>query len=294
VLHIDNVNPGTIAHHREEAREALKVIVEYHTPGDVAALGVESADPRVVKANNLKASPEESLEAIRVINEVGARRGWNGMPELLPGINFVLGLKGETKETYERNLEFLRQIMREGLLVRRVNIRQVLALPGTPMWPVGDSVIRRHKALFRAFKRRVREEFDRPMLQRVVPKGTVLRDLYVEAHEGKYSLARQVGSYPILVYVPERLPIAARLDVAVVEHGYRSVKGIPYPLDANEASEESLALVPGMSRKAITYILARRPIESLEELKLIVGPDALRYLTLRSPRSRSGEAVNAG
>jgi len=281
VLHIDNVNPGTIAHHPEEAREALKVIVEYHTPGDVAALGVESADPRVVRANNLKATPEESLLAVRVVNEVGARRGWNGMPELLPGINFVLGLRGETRETYRLNLEFLRRIMEEGLLVRRVNIRQVLALPGTPMWLVGDRVIRRHRAAFRAFKRRVREEFDRPMLQRVVPTGTVLRELYVEAHEGKYSLARQVGSYPVLVYVPERLPVAAKLDVVVVEHGYRSVKGIPHPLDVNTASRESLSLVPGIDRRAVAEILARRPIRSLEELEGIVGPEALRYLAVQ-------------
>ena len=279
VLHIDNVNPGTVAHHPGEAREALKVIVEYHTPGDVAAMGVESADPRVVRANNLKATPEEALEAVRIVNEVGARRGWNGMPELLPGINFVLGLAGETRETYERNLEFLRRIMEEGLMVRRVNIRQVLALPGTPMWRVGDRVIRRHKRLFREFKRRVREEFDRPMLRRVVPRGTVLRELYVEAHEGKYSLARQVGSYPILVYVPERLPVAAKLDVAVVEHGYRSVKGIPYPLNVNTASRESLLLTPGLSERAAREIMARRPIEDRRVLEEIAGPEAARFLT---------------
>ncbi|MEM0345035.1 MAG: radical SAM protein [Thermofilaceae archaeon] len=278
VLHIDNVNPGTIAHHREKAREALKVIVEYHTPGDVAALGVESADPKVVKANNLKAMPEDSLEAVRVINEVGARRGWNGMPELLPGINFVLGLRGETRETYERNLEFLRRILEEGLLVRRVNIRQVLALPGTPMWTVGSRIVRAHKRLFKSFKRRVREEFDNPMLSRVVPRGTILRELYVEAHEGKYSLARQVGSYPILVYIPERIPTAAKLDVTVVQHGYRSVKGIPYPLDVNRASRESLLLVPGITRSAVAEILAKRPV-SRELLERIAGSEAAKFLT---------------
>ncbi|MDW8003344.1 MAG: radical SAM protein [Thermofilaceae archaeon] len=280
MLHIDNVNPGTLAHHKEEGKEALKVIVEYHTPGDVAALGVESADPRVVKVNNLKASPEEALEAVRIINEVGGRRGWNGMPELLPGINFVFGLRGETKETYQRNLDFLNQVMREGLMVRRVNIRQVLALPGTPMWWFGNRVMRKHKRLFRVFKRKVREEFDRPMLRHIVPRGNSLRELYVEAHEGKYSLARQVGSYPILVYVSESLPLKTKLDVVVVNHGYRSVKGIPYPLDVNSASKETLSLVPGIKRSAVNELLTKRPIKSPEMIESIVGPVAAKYLTV--------------
>lgn len=278
VLHIDNVNPGTVAYHEEEAREALKVLVKYHTPGDVAAMGIESADPRVVKENNLGVMPEDSLKAIRIVNEVGARRGWNGMPELLPGINFVLGLKGETRETYRLNLEFLREVLREGLLVRRVNIRQVLVLPHTPMWHVGDRIIARHKKYFMSFKKRVREEFDKPMLRRVVPRGTVLKALYVEAHEGKYSLARQVGSYPLLVYVTERLRLRERLDVVVVEHGYRSVKGIPYPLDVNSASLESLSHVPGLSRREASAILAHRPFRRVEELASLVRGGALKYL----------------
>ncbi|MDW8005056.1 MAG: radical SAM protein, partial [Thermofilaceae archaeon] len=267
VLHIDNVNPGTIAHHPEESREALKVIVENHTPGDVAALGIESADQKVVKLNNLKATPEEAFEAIKLINEVGSRRGWNGMPELLPGINFVLGLRGETKESYVLNLKFLRRVTEEGLLVRRVNIRQVLALPGTGMWDVGNKIAVAHKRYFQSFKRKVRREFDRPMLMRVVPYGTLLRDLFVEAHEGRYSLARQVGSYPLLIYIPEKLEVKTKLDSIVVKHGYRSVKGVPYPLNVNTASRESLSLVPGMTQKGVVKIQAKRPFKSLEELK---------------------------
>ena len=94
-LHIDNINPGTIARHPEESREALGVIVRYHTPGDIAAFGMETADPVVISENNLKAGPDEVMEAIRIVNEVGAQRNC-GIPELLPGLNFVSGLKGET------------------------------------------------------------------------------------------------------------------------------------------------------------------------------------------------------
>ena len=54
-LHIDNTNPATIAKHEEESREALRAIIRHHTPGDVAAFGMETADPEVVSTNNLKA-----------------------------------------------------------------------------------------------------------------------------------------------------------------------------------------------------------------------------------------------
>jgi len=54
-LHIDNANPGILARYPNECRCIAKTIVKYHTSGDVAAFGVESVDPVVIKKNNLKA-----------------------------------------------------------------------------------------------------------------------------------------------------------------------------------------------------------------------------------------------
>lgn len=137
-LHMDNVNPATIKEYPEKSLEIIKTIVRYHTPGDVAALGMESADPAVIKANNLKAYPEDVLEAIKVINEVGQKRGYNGLPEFLPGINFVHGLPGETRKTYELNYRFLQDIIDREYLLRRINIRQVMAFPGTEIYSKKD------------------------------------------------------------------------------------------------------------------------------------------------------------
>lgn len=280
-IHIDNVNPGTVYHHREEAEKALKVIVRYHTSGDVAAMGIESADPEVVRANNLKVYPEEAYEAIRLVNKVGAARGKSGLPHLLPGINFVLGLAGETKKTFTHNLEFLRRLLRDNLLVRRINIRQVLPLPGTRMWLYGSALAEKHKALIARFKARIRREIDLPMMRKVVPRGTVLRGVYVEDYEGNYSLARQPASYPILVYIPMRLPLYEKLDVLVVDHGPRSVTGIPFPLNVNKASASALAMVPGLGRAAVTRILAHRPFRSMDRLREVVGDTGiLKYLTI--------------
>ena len=47
------------------------------------------------------------------------------MPKLLPGLNFIAGLNGETKETYRLNMQLLNQIKNLGLMLRRINIRQV-------------------------------------------------------------------------------------------------------------------------------------------------------------------------
>jgi len=97
-LHIDNTNPATIARHEENSREALRAIIRHHTSGDVAAFGMETADPAVIAANNLKAQPDEVFRAIEIVNEEGGMR-MDNIPELLPGLNFVCGLAGETEQT---------------------------------------------------------------------------------------------------------------------------------------------------------------------------------------------------
>ncbi len=206
VLHIDNVNPGTIARHPMDSRDALKVIVEYHTPGDVAALGLETADPKVAKLNNLNTTPEEALDAIRVINSVGATRGSNGAPHLLPGINFILGLPGETSETYHLNREFLETLLEENLLVRRVNVRRLLALPTTRVYRMRRGVKGRLEKHARSFTHYVRNVFEKRMVKRVFPPGTILKGLYVEACSDSHCYARQPGSYPITVAVKGRYP----------------------------------------------------------------------------------------
>ncbi|MCE4624608.1 MAG: radical SAM protein [Desulfurococcales archaeon] len=200
-LHIDNVNPGTVARHPVESREALKVIVEYHTPGDVAALGLETADPKVARLNNLNTTPEEALEAIRIINSVGSIRGGNGLPHLLPGLNFILGLPGERAETYRLNREFLETLLRENLLVRRVNVRRLMPIPMTRAYRMKHGVRGRLEKHAKSFTYYVRHVFDREMLRRVVPRGTVLRGLWVEQCQGNICYARQPGSYPVTVAI---------------------------------------------------------------------------------------------
>ncbi|HVP94822.1 MAG TPA: radical SAM protein [Methanoregulaceae archaeon] len=270
-LHIDNINPGTIARHPEESREALEVIVRYHTPGDVAALGMETADPVVVRENNLKAEPREVMEAIRIVNEVGAKRNC-GIPELLPGLNFVSGLPGETPGTYELNESFLLGILEKNLLVRRVNLRQLMAFPGTRAYE--NNTIGLYDSRFRKFKEFVRGKFDRPMIEQVFPVGTVFRNVIVEI-SGALSFGRQMGTYPVLVGIPLVLPPRTVIDAAVVAYGSRSLTALPIPIDINHLPHSALKWLPGVGKKKVATIAAGRPYQSLEEFRKVAGVGTL-------------------
>ena len=265
-LHIDNANPGVIARYPIESKSIAKTIIKFHTPGDVAAFGVESVDPTVIKQNNLKASREEALEAIKLLNKVGSKTGYNGMPELLPGLNFVFGLKGETKETYKLNYEFLKKLLENKLLIRRINLRQVIPIPNTPMYEIGTKIINKNKKFFKQFKRKKQIEIDKPMLKYIVPKYTLLKDVYTEKYEGKLTFGRQMGSYPILVGIPVIYPLNNFYDVKVIDYGFRSITALPYPIDFNSASRQTIEAIPGIGKKRANRIILKRPFKGNEQL----------------------------
>lgn len=274
VLHLDNANPAVMANYPDETEEILQILVERTTSGNVLALGMESADPEVIEKNNLNASPEEVMRAIEMMNEVGRERSENGLPRLLPGLNFLAGLRGERRDTYRMNLEFLREVRRRGLWLRRINIRQVLPLRGDFRVRFRDEFLR--------FKRAVREEIDQPMLREMFPRGTVLRDVYAEKREGDITFGRQIGTYPLLVGIPYPLELGRFYDIKIVDYGYRSVTGVRYPVKIRETSLKELRAIPEIGDKRASKILMGRP-GSKEELKEILGEEiaerVLEYLS---------------
>lgn len=267
-LHVDNANPSVIANQPEAAEEITNTLVKYCTPGNVAAFGLESADPKVIDENNLNSNPEECLEAIRLLNRIGGERGENGMPKLLPGVNFVFGLKGETKATFELDLKFLKTVLDEGLMLRRINLRQVAVFPHTKMQETGTKLVEKHKRLFLNCKEAIREQIDRPMLKRLVPPGTKLTSLRAELFEKGITFCRQRGSYPLLVGVPEEIPLDTVIDATVVDYGFRSVTALKYPLDLDTCSRKSLEFIPGVGEKLAGKLVSSRPLtkEKLESI----------------------------
>ncbi len=264
VLHIDNVNPGTIARHPEESRSVAKVIMKYHTTGDVAAFGAESLDPEVIKRNNLKASAEEILEAVRLLNEVGGKRDLWGLPHLLPGINLLYGLPGESKRTIECNMDFLTTLVDEGLIVRRINIRQVIGFDSTRL---GSTRTKLKRNLFFRHKEQVRQEIDTEMIKRVAPPGTILKGLFIEHQEGNSYLLRQLGTYPLLCHLPIGQEVTDRSEVFVIDHGPRSLKVLPYPFKPNEASLAQWKAIPGIGAKRAVRIKGKDHYLDIEELE---------------------------
>lgn len=281
VLHMDNANPITLATYPEESEQILKTIIKYHTPGDVTAFGMESADPKVISANLLKAGPEEVFEAIRLVNKFGSVRGANGLPEILPGINFVHGLMGESKKTFQLNYDFLKHVLDSGLLLRRINIRQVMAFPGTPIYGKHEAV-KKHKKFFLDYKEKVRKNIDLPMLRLVVPEGTILKDVIYEVHDNGITFGRQLGSYPLLVGIPASLPLRKFVDVAVTGHGMRSITGIPYPLNINSASPSLIRELPGLGRKTADSVISGIPYADREDFlrRVSAGENLLRFIEI--------------
>lgn len=265
-LHIDNANPGTIAKHPKESEKIAKTIVKYHTPGDVAAMGVESTDPVVIKQNNLKANAEEAMQAIKILNKIGKKRGSNGLPELLPGLNFLYGLKGETKKTYEQNYSFLEEIKKQDLLLRRINIRQIIPIPGTKNHEEGFKILKKNKKHFIRFKKQVKQNIEQPLLKKLIPPKTIIKDVYLEKQDGKTIFGRQIGSYPLLIGIPGINNINQFIDVKITDYGYRSVTGIPHPLNINTASRQTLETIPKIGKKRALRLLANRPFKNKKEI----------------------------
>ncbi|MFC1697798.1 radical SAM protein, partial [Nanoarchaeota archaeon] len=216
-LHIDNANPNKVT------EDITKLIVKHCTPGNIAAFGVESFDKDVIKANNLNTSPEQTFKAVEIINKYGKVIGDNGMPKFLPGINLLLGLIGEKKKSHEENMFWLQKVIDENLLLRRINIRQVTAFPGTPIYEIGNKVFRKNKKYYWKWRNEIRQKIDYPMLQKLVPKGSVLRNCRTEIYDGNTTFCRQLGTYPLIIGVKKRLPLNEFVKIKVENHMLRSL-----------------------------------------------------------------------
>ena len=166
------------------------------------------------------------MKAIKIINKYGAERGENGMPKYLPGINILFGLKGETKKTFEENLSSLKHILESDLLIRRINIRQVVPFPGTPLEEsVGNKYLRKNKRFYYSWRKKIRENIDHNMLKKIVPKNTILHSLTAEIYDGNTTFCRQLGTYPLIVGIKGRIPLKTKINVKVTGYMLRSIIG---------------------------------------------------------------------
>ena len=224
VLHIDNVNPVKVIMDKDDS--ITKAIVKYCTSGNIAAFGIESFDPNVVKANTLNTSPVVAMKAIRIINKYGSKRGSDGLPKFLPGVNIIFGLIDESKNTHKENMKYLTKILDENLLLRRINIRQAAIFENTKLYnEAGNKFLRKNKKYYWKWRNEIRQKIDNEMLKRVIPSGTILKNCYAEIYDGNTTFLRQFGTYPLIIGVKGRLELKKFFDVKVTGHMLRSLTG---------------------------------------------------------------------
>jgi radical SAM superfamily enzyme with C-terminal helix-hairpin-helix motif len=223
-LHIDNVNPNKVI--SKDGKRITELVVKYCTEGNVAAFGVESFDKEVIKKNLLNTISLVGHKAVQVINEYGKERGPNGMPKLLPGINIIFGLMGENKKTHEENINAFKKMLEEDLLIRRINIRQVVPFEGTKLYnECGTKFIKKNKKYYWKWRNDIRQNIDHLMLKKLVPKGTILKNVKMEIYDGNTTFGRQMGTYPLVVGVKKRLEIGKKYNIVVKDHMLRSITG---------------------------------------------------------------------
>ncbi|MGW2277851.1 radical SAM protein [Streptomyces sp. NPDC001770] len=224
VLHIDNADPLAVA--APVGLRIAKLVADFCTEGNCAPMGIESFDPAVIERNTLTCTPEILVRAVEHVNTAGAARGPGGLPMLLPGLNLIYGLPGETHGTHVANLRGLAGIFDAGLLCHRTNVRLARAFPGTPLAALGDQTPLPSAEHFASWKADIDHTWDQPMKERVYPTGLRVPGLhsYFVSEEGTYW--RRLGSYSIQVV--ERgtaVPLGTTGDLVVTGHLPRMIFG---------------------------------------------------------------------
>lgn len=263
VLHMDNMNPAEIAKNPTKAAQIIETISKYNTPGDTAAFGLESADPKVLAQNNIDSTAQENFFAIKLMNQIGGQRE-NGIPKLLPGLNFLHGLIGESRATLKHNYQFLEKLLANNLMLRRINIRQVVRLGSYPE-------VKYSQGEFKKYKQKINKNINQAMLKKVFPSGVILTHLYSEKQKGSLNYCRQLGTYPILTAVIDQKDSFFK-QAKVVDHGYRSITALKWPQKPAAYSKKELEAIPGIGSKRASKIILAQP-QTKAELKKVISAD---------------------
>jgi radical SAM superfamily enzyme with C-terminal helix-hairpin-helix motif len=111
-------------------------------------------------------------------------------------------------------------------MLRRINVRQVIPFPGTQLFDeAGAKFLRKNAKYYFKWRRDVRQKIDVPMLQRVFPRGMIMKDVFLEIYDGKTTFGRQIGTYPVVIGIKGRHPLRTWHDVRIVDNMKRSLVG---------------------------------------------------------------------
>jgi len=63
------------------------------------------------------------------------------------------------------------------------------------------------------------------MLKRILPKETILKNVYSEIYDGKTTFGRQIGTYPLIIGIKQRVSLKKFYNIIVKDHMLRSIVG---------------------------------------------------------------------
>jgi radical SAM superfamily enzyme with C-terminal helix-hairpin-helix motif len=187
-------------------------------------MGIESFDPAVIERNSLTCTPTILERAVATINEVGATTQVDGLPQLLPGLNLIYGLPGETHRTHHLNLAGLLSLYDAGYSCHRTNVRQLRVFPGTELADRADDTPRHDR--FETWKDDITQLYEIPMKRRVYPVGVTLvgQSAFFVTQTGTWF--RRLGSYPIqIIERNTTLSLNTPADLKVSDHAGRYIYG---------------------------------------------------------------------
>jgi radical SAM superfamily enzyme with C-terminal helix-hairpin-helix motif len=95
---------------------------------------------------------------------------------------------------------------------------------------------------------------------------------------GDLSFGRQMGSYPILIGIPLSLDRGTVTDAVVVDWGMRSLTALPVPVMINTLPASAIRWLPGVGKKRVAAVLAKRPFTGLEAYRKVAGTSAINGL----------------
>lgn len=220
-LHIDNVSPHNV--NTPEGERITEIVAKYTTAGNITPFGIESFDPCIRKKCNLNGSIDDIHESIKIINKYGKVRGENGLPKLLPGINIIFGLDGQSDKTLNYNLENFNKILNSENWVRRVFVRKLTSPYGEQF----DNYTEKDLIEFKKWSNQIENDFIIPMLKQVFPIGLEISDLRMEMYKEGNSILRQMATCPIRVIVEnKKLELDKFYKIRVIGYvGNRTILG---------------------------------------------------------------------
>jgi radical SAM superfamily enzyme with C-terminal helix-hairpin-helix motif len=219
-LHVDN---GNIIHViTEQGIEITKLLVKYCTSGNIIPLGIESFDNTVRKAIRKVGSAEQAIQAISVINDIGREKGLDGNSRLLPGINLIYGLPGQTSDTHKINIQYLQKILQKDFYTGRLFYRRMTRPTGISFTD-GPELTQEYNGNFRE----IINSFVLPMQERVYPIGSIIRGRREVIWKNGDSYMRTLGTCPTRIVIRgKKLKSYMNYDVLITRNlDYRLLEG---------------------------------------------------------------------